>query len=115
MGKSQNTPVDNTPATEKAKAPKKIALPKAKPQNDCLCGCGAKVRGQFRQGHDQRVVGFLLRGIRDEEDGSRVLRVSEVQGANGEKSPFLTGKVVRELAARWQSKLAKYEIDRIVD
>jgi hypothetical protein len=27
--------------------------------NPCLCGCGAKVAGKFKQGHDQRVRGLM--------------------------------------------------------
>lgn len=30
--------------------------------NACLCGCGAKVKRTFAQGHDARLRGMLLRG-----------------------------------------------------
>lgn len=29
-------------------------------QNDCLCGCGTKVKNRFAQGHDARVHSWLL-------------------------------------------------------
>jgi hypothetical protein len=29
--------------------------------NNCLCGCGTKVKGRFAQGHDQRVRGMIAR------------------------------------------------------
>lgn len=47
-------------ATKKAKASKAKSAPKR--ENDCLCGCGEKVRWSFKQGHDARLKGRLLRG-----------------------------------------------------
>lgn len=44
----------------KKNAPKAKAAPKR--ENDCLCGCGEKVRFSFGQGHDARLRGMLLRG-----------------------------------------------------
>jgi hypothetical protein len=36
--------------------------------NPCLCGCGEKCLKHFKQGHDQRVRGILLRAA--EEGGA---------------------------------------------
>jgi hypothetical protein len=33
----------------------------------CLCGCGEQVRSAFRQGHDARWAGELIRAARDGE------------------------------------------------
>lgn len=54
-----------TKAAKKGKAAKvaKAKTPKApkvaKPLNDCMCGCGDKVTGNFRQGHDARYYSIL--------------------------------------------------------
>lgn len=42
------------------KTAKKAPAPKR--EKDCLCGCGEKVRYSFKQGHDARLKGRLLRG-----------------------------------------------------
>lgn len=34
--------------------------------NPCLCGCGEKCLKHFKQGHDQRVRGILLRAAEGE-------------------------------------------------
>lgn len=40
--------LNRKPAKAAKAAPKKAS----QPENDCMCGCGAKVRGRFRMGHD---------------------------------------------------------------
>ena len=62
-------------ATKNANAQKKTAAkvnPKA--TNRCLCGCGALVVGTFKQGHDAKLRGMLLRG--------------EVKSPNAEQKAF---------------------------
>ncbi|HLA14772.1 MAG TPA: hypothetical protein VJZ25_07090 [Gemmatimonadaceae bacterium] len=44
-------------ASAKAQAKVRSAL-----LNPCLCGCKAKVTGTFKQGHDARLRGMLVRG-----------------------------------------------------
>lgn len=39
-------------------------------RNECVCGCGKKVRHLFAQGHDQRVRGMLIRAA--SEDGYKL-------------------------------------------
>lgn len=46
----------------KTKVAKKAAKSAPAKNNLCTCGCGAKVRFNFAQGHDARLKGMLLRG-----------------------------------------------------
>lgn len=49
-------------------------------RNQCLCGCGAKVRGYFAQGHDQRFRGYVLRvsaGTADKKEAAAVKAASQ--------------------------------------
>lgn len=46
--------------------PKAVKTPKApKVLNSCKCGCGEKVTGNFRQGHDARYFGLLKKVVRE--------------------------------------------------
>jgi hypothetical protein len=47
--------------TAKTRALRHANLPTGKKTNECVCGCGTKVRLLFAQGHDQRVRGMLQR------------------------------------------------------
>lgn len=38
-----------------------VEVPAVKQLNECACGCGAMVKGEFKQGHDQRLKGQLMR------------------------------------------------------
>lgn len=49
-----------TKTSKKASKATKKSAPKR--ENDCLCGCGEKVQWSFKQGHDARLKGRLLRG-----------------------------------------------------
>lgn len=71
-------------------------LPKAgkkvkgrKKANPCLCGCGELVAGKFKQGHDQRTKGMLIRNIK--ENGG--LKLSDL--------PKVLQSSAEELATRW--------------
>jgi hypothetical protein len=48
--------------TQEQKAERRQARLALLRKNDCLCGCGTKVRHSFAQGHDQRVRGTIARG-----------------------------------------------------
>lgn len=54
--KEGKTMATKTKKTKTAKAPAKRDL------NPCLCGCKQGVVGMFKQGHDARLKGMLLRG-----------------------------------------------------
>lgn len=64
--KTPKTP--KTPKEPKVKEPKTPKAPKEKVLNACLCGCGEMVVGTFKQGHDARVKGWLLKYVRGQED-----------------------------------------------
>jgi hypothetical protein len=60
---------------------------KRQPKNQCLCGCGQLCWKNFKQGHDQRVRGMLLRGELTESVRRAVsagVLVGEVKRANQE-------------------------------
>lgn len=67
------TPRGKARGRKAAKARGKKAAPKAKAArarvakelNACKCGCGDKVTGNFRQGHDARYYGFLKKVVRE--------------------------------------------------
>lgn len=44
------------------KTAKKATKSAPKRENPCLCGCGERVQFNFKQGHDARLKGMLLRG-----------------------------------------------------
>lgn len=55
----EKTPYTGSEAAKRARAlqipePTRIA-PKVKAPRSCLCGCGAKVSGSFKQGHDMKL------------------------------------------------------------
>jgi len=52
----------------KPKEPKEKKIKEPKTMNSCLCGCGELVVGTFKQGHDARVKGWLLKFARGQED-----------------------------------------------
>ena len=89
------------PETAKVQVPveiedsRKARLPKQgkKPLNKCLCGCDSDVKGQFKQGHDQRVKGMVRRSI--DIDGNMFM----------DKLPETINKdKAVELAGRWGYK-----------
>jgi hypothetical protein len=51
----------STTKTAAERAADRKARNEARKVNPCLCGCGTKVAGNFKQGHDQRVRGILQR------------------------------------------------------
>lgn len=44
--------------------------------NLCLCGCGEQVSRRFRQGHDARLKGVLLRVARGEEEPGAIPEIA---------------------------------------
>jgi hypothetical protein len=80
----------------KKSGPAKKAKSTPKAENDCLCGCGEKVRGTFKQGHDQRVKGYLKKAM-DENQNLFMTEIPEEAQEVG-----LDKKKVRELADRWE-------------
>lgn len=52
-------------------------------QNDCLCGCGTKVKNRFAQGHDARVHSWLLAVERGERTKASLPAETQRALANG--------------------------------
>ena len=61
-------------------AKERKAKNEAKKVNPCLCGCGAKVAGSFKQGHDQRVRGILQRAAEGEGTIPKILAKAIASG-----------------------------------
>ncbi len=58
-GKEESMKKDGKKAPKKEHGGKKTAG--RKPENDCLCGCGAKVTGRFKMGHDATYKSLILK------------------------------------------------------
>lgn len=58
----------------------------------CGCGCGQEVTRMFKQGHDARYAGALVRGV---QDGSMTKRAA--LGAAGKVSEKFAAKVKARL------------------
>jgi len=68
-----------------AKADKPARAPRVpKPLNTCKDGCGAKVKGNFKQGHDARYKSLVLQVQREELDVTKLPKfMAEHGGADG--------------------------------
>lgn len=60
--RDKKSPKGTAKAVAKVAKTVKKAVAQSKLVNPCLCGCGEKVKNSFKQGHDARLKGMLLRG-----------------------------------------------------
>lgn len=87
--------------------------------NDCLCGCGTKVKRLFAQGHDARVHSWLLAIERDEKAKNSLPAITQdalakgvlvIHASNPQDGHVLSAEarsVARKLAARKDRKVAR--------
>lgn len=64
--------------------------------NDCLCGCGVKVKGRFAQGHDARLHSVCLRIYRQEAPADSLPR-TEATLAYLRTAPWMDRSMSRAL------------------
>lgn len=75
------------------------------PTNPCLCGCGTLVHNTFRQGHDQRVKGYILKAAKaagtEENPADTAAITAQLHTTHPEATTVLTQDVVKSLIFKW--------------